>query len=145
MYETIVVGIDGSKGSRKALNHAIDVARGTNAIVHLVSIVEIEGSQLSFGVDEVSELNDAANTLLEEELEHVDTAGVELKSAVRRGSIVPTIRTYAEEVDADVIVIGRRGEAGLAERLLGSVPDRLLRVSDRPVIVVPASSTEFVE
>ena len=59
-------------------------------------------------------------------------------TAVRRGDPHETIIEYADDVDADVIVMGTHGRTGLDRRVLGSVTERTVRLSDVPVLTVRA-------
>jgi nucleotide-binding universal stress UspA family protein len=57
-------------------------------------------------------------------------------TTVRTGLAHEDIRDYAEEIDADVIVLGSEGRSGLDRVLLGSVTENVLRTSTRPVLVI---------
>lgn len=61
-----------------------------------------------------------------------------VESTVLRGSPAPTLLEYAGEIDADLVVAGQRGAGGITGALLGSTTDRLARLTDRPLVVVPA-------
>ena len=64
--------------------------------------------------------------------------GVPFDTRVVDGDPAPAIMELADEVDAVMVVVGRRGCGGFAELLLGSVPHRLTHHCERPVLVVPA-------
>ncbi len=55
------------------------------------------------------------------------------------GGPAHSIEDIAEAAGADVIVVGAKGRSGIAGLLLGSVPDRLLHIAKRPVLVIPAA------
>jgi nucleotide-binding universal stress UspA family protein len=61
------------------------------------------------------------------------------RTRARETTIADTILSEAEEVNADVIVVGTRGLTGLRSLLLGSVSHAVLQHADRPVVVVPSS------
>jgi nucleotide-binding universal stress UspA family protein len=143
-FQTIVAAIDFSETSQDALDAALDVARGTDARVHLVHVVPdplhhpwvVE----SAGVDllEVRRgwIEDAERGLAELaagrtlDPRHVVTAVV-------TGSASGEIVRYAAEQAADVIVLGSHGHGAVRRFLLGSVADRVIRQSGCPVLVVP--------
>jgi nucleotide-binding universal stress UspA family protein len=93
--------------------------------------------RLTETADEKTQLRDSGAAILDDiealasELEYpVTTKLAEGKPAVR-------ISEYADEQDADLIVIGRQGVTGLGKRLLGGVTEQVLHQSDIPVFVVP--------
>lgn len=139
MYETIVVGFDDSPHARSALSSAIELARGLGATVHVVTVIEPTSSPMSFDIGDVGEINQAAEELISQIVETVAVDGIEITGMVRRGKPHTELIDYADEVDADLLVVGQRGGDGLETALLGSTADRLAHVSDIPVTIVPAN------
>ena len=142
MYETILVATDSSKEARAALDHAIGLAASVDAVVHVVTVLDTSTSSMSFGIGDVEKLNEAATELVEEIVEAHGTRGVDVTGDVRRGKPATVLLDYADEVGADLIVAGQRGEDGVTGAILGSTTDRLARLTDIPLIIVPASDTE---
>ena len=141
MYRTILVPVDGSEVSRRALEHAVGIAEGSGATVHALAVVEPTGSRLGFDADDTEALDRAVGELADAILAANGTTDVELESEVRRGrELHETILDYADEVDADLLVMGRRGTASLPERILGSTADRISRLADIPVVLVPGET-----
>lgn len=136
MYSKIVIGLDGSNGAARALTHAKELAQQSNAEVVAVFIDEriaAKGDLPAPGLEEtratiqgqVAELNDAG----------VKTELVERTIAL--GGPGREIADVAEEVGADLVVIGTRGHSTIPGLFLGSVAHRLLHVAGRPVLAVP--------
>ena len=138
MYDTILVATDGSDAASAALEHALDLAAEVGASVHVVTVVD-PNSSLRFGVDEVDELDSAAQDIVDEIVDAHDDHGVEITGTVRRGKPVQAILDYADERTADLIVVGQHGADGLSGAILGSTTDRLARLTTLPVVVVPAT------
>jgi nucleotide-binding universal stress UspA family protein len=65
--------------------------------------------------------------------------GVDARDLVRHGDVVDTILAVADEVDARMIVMGTEGRKGLQRLILGSVAERVVRRSSRPVMTVRAA------
>lgn len=140
MYETVLVATDSSDESRAALAHAVDLAAAVGATVHVVTVLEVRGNPMTFGVGEVDALSDAAEDLLAELRAVHDGRPVDIESTILRGKPANTLLEYAAEIEADIIVAGQRGAGGITGTLLGSTTDRLARLTDRPLVVVPAES-----
>lgn len=137
MAETILVAVDGSEASAATVETARSIASGTDATVHLLTVVEPAGSPIAFDVDDVEEIYDAVSDLAEVIRSSDGTPAVSLEIEVRRGSPVhEMILSYADEVDADIIVIGRGGTS-LPDRIFGSTTDRIARLTEVPVVLVP--------
>ena len=145
MYDTILVAIDDSEPARETLTGALGLADRIGADLHVLTVVDATRNPMKFGIDDVDDLNRAAATLRENVLATIDDRDVELHVEVRRGRPDERIVAYAEEIDAGLILVGRRGETALPASILGSTTDRLLRHSPIPVVVVPDDEPEDVE
>jgi len=138
VYETVLVASDGSEQARAALEHALDVAERTAATVHVLTVVDTTSNPMTFGVDEIETIDRAAADLVDEIVAAYDGVDVEVRGDVRRGSPADVVLEYGEEIDADLLVAGQRGD-GLTQTLLGSTTDRLARMTTVPLLVVPAN------
>ncbi|MGD2043329.1 MAG: universal stress protein [Acidimicrobiia bacterium] len=140
---TIVTGIDGSEGSRRAAEHAVAMARHWGAELKLVTVVRTPEGWWGIGGAPPSPealstaLVEGQQEILREIEEHLDLEGVDYETVAELGDPVSRLIAVCEVNEADVLVIGRRG-AGLAERvILGSTADRLTHLASCPVLVVP--------
>lgn len=141
--ETILVGVDGSEGSRRAAEHGAAIARARGAKLLLATVVRPpEGWWGIGGAPPTPEAMSAAlvegqQKILAEVADHLGLDDVEHDTIEDVGDPATRLLTLAHDRGADLIVIGRRG-ANLAERvILGSVADRVTHLSDIPVLVVP--------
>lgn len=140
---TIVAGVDGSEGSRRAAEHAVDIARKYGAELKLVTVVRTPEGWWGIGGAPPSPealstaLVEGQQQILREFEEELDLDGLTYETLEELGDPVGRIIAVCEINDADLLVIGRRG-AGLAERvILGSTADRLTHLASCPVLVVP--------
>ncbi|MGF1664836.1 MAG: universal stress protein [Acidimicrobiia bacterium] len=138
----IVAAVDGSEQSVGAARTAVEMARSTGATVTFVSVVRppegwwgLEGSPPSPEV--LSEAVASGSRELSRVVSELDTTGVTFETVNELGDPASIIIALCERLDADVLVIGRRG-AGLVERMmLGSVADRLAHHAPCSVLIVP--------
>jgi nucleotide-binding universal stress UspA family protein len=125
----VVVGIDGSEGSRVALRWAEQLARSIDAHVSAVyainDIYDTFNSHGWYGGDERDAQFEAA-------AEHQVITFTE-----RTGEPVTSLEAEADERDAGLIVVAARRRHSLHGHLLGGVADRLLHASRHPVAVLP--------
>ncbi|HEU4916761.1 MAG TPA: universal stress protein [Acidimicrobiia bacterium] len=141
--KSIVVGVDGSETSGRAAEIAAEIARSREAKLVLVTVVRPpEGWWGIGGAPPTPEALSAAlvegqQQVLKENEERLALDGVDYETVEELGDPTSRLIAVAEEREAGLIVIGKRG-AGLAERvMLGSVADRLCHHSPVPVMVVP--------
>jgi nucleotide-binding universal stress UspA family protein len=135
---TIVVGTDGSKGSKAALSEGFDLAKRLGTKVLVVAVTAQTSDLLGGSVykHKVSEHLARARTALDAARAMAEEAGVEAEFEVFDGDAAEEIATIAESRDADLVVVGTRGHGGIAGSLLGSVSADVVRRSKRPVVVV---------
>lgn len=140
---TVVSGIDGSEGSRRAAEHAAAIARHWQASLKLVTVVRTPEGWWGIGGAPPSPealsnaLVEGQQQILKEFEEHLNLEGIDYETVSELGDPVSRLIAVCDTNEADLLVIGRRG-AGLAERvILGSTADRLTHLASCPVLVVP--------
>ncbi len=144
MSDAMLVGIDGSEGSRRAAEFAAHRAKRSGA--HLVVVYVIEWSPYTFNTPEE---NDVRHKRREEEIERAQTQvlnpmvealkskGVDVEGIVRHGHAAEVLTGLAKENSVVQIFIGRLGQSTLKSLLFGSVAGHLVQTSPVPVTVVP--------
>jgi len=141
-YTTIVVGTDGSDSSLRAVDKAGQIAAGSDAKVVVATAYFPQGEdQRAADVLKGEGYKMAGNApiyaILREANERAKAAGatnVEEKAVV--GAPVDALVDLAEEVKADLLVVGNVGLSTIAGRLLGSVPANVARRSKTDVLIV---------
>jgi nucleotide-binding universal stress UspA family protein len=137
MFNTIMLGLDGSDGSRAAIPVAADIARRYGASLVLAHIEErVAGKG---GVWPIKD-EETLRAEIEEDARNLSDAGIETTIETRAivlGGPAHALEDLADSVDADLIVVGRHGHSPIAGLLVGSVTQRLLHISRRPVLATP--------
>ena len=140
-YRTVVVGTDGSDSSLRAVDRAAAIA-GTDAKL-IVASAYLPQHQNGRAADVLKEESYKVSgtapiyAILQDAKERAHKAGaknVEERSIV--GAPVDALVTLAEEVNADLLVVGNVGLSTIAGRLLGSVPANVARRSKTDVLIV---------
>lgn len=140
MYGDILVPTDGSESSTAAVEHAVALAERTGATVHFLHVIdvgtEMSASGLGTIAPELTEtLEQEGETALDDAVTAAETADVEHERLVEEGVPHETIVTYSSDRPVDLIVMGASGRSGLAEHLLGSTTDRVVRSVDVSVLL----------
>jgi nucleotide-binding universal stress UspA family protein len=139
MLKKILVALDGSAPSGKALDLAADLAEKYGASLHLVHVLQgrpayIETSRLAEAATE-KQLRDAADELLSQNEQRARKRQVQLiEKTIGEGDPARTIVDLAEERGTDAIVLGTRGLGSLQGLLLGSVAHKVLHLARCAVI-----------
>ena len=148
--KNILVPVDFSACSRKALQYAIPFARQFGAALTLLNVVQSNyypGGEFSGGYDFVrleKELRDSSEKQLARlVLEEVDEF-VPVKTVLRVGQPVQEIILAARELESDLIILSTHGRTGLKHVFLGSVAENVVRRAPCPVLVVREQEHEFV-
>jgi nucleotide-binding universal stress UspA family protein len=137
----LVVGVDGSDGSRAAVRWAAGEARLRG--VSLVAVEAWEFSPLIFAADVPMALDDLRSSvedhlemLLVDELGPVgERDGLEVVERIVEQAPVPALLSQCEA--DDLLVVGSRGRGGFAGLLLGSVSQQLASHAPCPVVIIP--------
>lgn len=144
MYNSIVVGTDGSDTAKKAVSQAADLAGSTGARLHLVSAYQpIPESRLKQERKDVPDQyqwminpREEVDSVLGEAAQEIKQAGVEVDTHSREGEPADAILDVAEEESADLIVVGNQGMTGAKRYLLGSVPNKVSHHASSSVLIV---------
>jgi nucleotide-binding universal stress UspA family protein len=135
----LLVAVDGSTHAAKAVEAAGRLAAEADA--HVVVVHQRSDDRMDHGPAAPSdEAADEAQAIVDVAVTALRAAGAASASGrvVRglKGEEAQAIIDVAREEDVDIIVVGPRGLGRLAGLLVGSVTDRLVQLSDRPVLVV---------
>jgi nucleotide-binding universal stress UspA family protein len=137
VYEKLLVAVDGSEQADRALVRAMELARLARSRVHVVHVCE---HVVSRGGIWYLEEEAEARRVADRAMERVRQWGVEVTGVVLRalhGRAAVAICAAADEVGADLIVMGSRGRTDLGGLLLGSVAHRVIHLAKQPVLVTP--------
>jgi nucleotide-binding universal stress UspA family protein len=140
MFTTIVAGTDGSARADRAVQEAVDIARSQGARLHLVAAISEherhwEDLQSTARVDSV-DMREVAEQVLAREAARAEQAGVQTDFSAREGDPAEAILEAAEDVGADLIVLGNKGMTGAMRFVLGSVPNKVSHHAHCSVLVV---------
>lgn len=137
-YKRILHGLDGSEGSFKALEHALELAKCFSAELHTISVEEVPHYPGTVG--EVVESKQAANGRYGQAMQRAKhmakDQGIELQCHVLVGHEVKTIVEFIKERGFDLLVIGFMGHSRLYDRVMGSTCQGLVRLAGCAVLVV---------
>jgi len=137
MYEKVLVAIDRSENSKRALAAARELASLSDGEVRVLHLREQEIiARMGLVADESPE---EAHLWLESAVDELRNAGVKATGEVRNtiyGHAAREIVADARLHNAGVIVMGSRGRSDLAGLLLGSTAHKVIHLTDRPVLVV---------
>jgi nucleotide-binding universal stress UspA family protein len=136
----IVVAAKAGEVEEWVADAAAEVASQTGATVKVVSVDGLDLEALASLPR--SEFTKAAQASAETMTERIRAAGAETSAETLQGPVVRGILLYAEEQDADLIIVGASSRRRIAQRLFGDVPLELVQRSRRPVLVIapPAGS-----
>lgn len=136
----IVLAVDGSDPSNRALDMAIDMASKFDAELSLLHVLEplfVPPEPYGFNSGALDEASrEYGKQMLKDALEVARKKGVRASSALLAGTPPEAIIEASNELGGDLIVIGSRGQGRVGRFLLGSVSDRVLHQSKVPVLVV---------
>jgi len=139
-FARILVATDFSNGSQRALELALQIAEKFSSQLTLVHSWEAPDYSYAAGlylpVDVIAPIERAAAARLEEALVELKQRFPAAQSLLRSGIAWEELLGAAKQIDADLIVMGTHGRRGLERALLGSVAEKVVRMSPVPVLTV---------
>lgn len=134
MFETVLFPIDQSRESRQAVETVAKLVKAHNSRLVLLSVVEAPDAEAP---PEVMNSPAAIAELLEGAKGLFSAQGIEAAAIEREGKPAFTICDVADEIAADLIVMGCRGIGLTEEGAADSVTNRVINLSPCPVLIVP--------
>ena len=143
MIERILIAVDGSASGREAVEFGLQIAEKQHATVtffYAIRPIVLSEWSADFSQGEVRpipfELDADEQQMLDEATGHATARGVNSNVEIASGDPVAEIISHADSINADLIVVGSRGQHEVAGSLLGSVSGGVLHEAPRPVLVV---------
>ena len=148
MFQTIVVGTDGSAGANVALDVAIELARLTGARLHVVHADRVvtslaTGAELGVPPVDLIEVNENIHSegqlICDQAIARAARAGVQAEAHCVGGNAGEELVKVASAATADLVVVGNRGMSGMRRFVLGSVPNKVAHHCPTSLLIVDTS------
>ena len=144
MFDRIVVGTDGSETAGEAVRQASELAKISKSELNLVSAYEPvsqsqlreESADVPGDVANVVNPREEVNVTLEKAKGTANKEKVEVRLHPREGDPADAILDVAEEINADLIIVGNKGMTGAKRFLLGSVPNKVSHHAPCSVMII---------
>lgn len=137
-FRRLLVTLDGSETSERALPVAREIANAVGAEVHLLRVVNPVAEVAWTGVGPAPDMGEITRQFSEAAQAYLEQQALPGETfEVLYGRPLDAILEYAREKGCDVIAMGSRGRGGVVRLALGSTTDAVMRAADRPVLVIP--------
>jgi nucleotide-binding universal stress UspA family protein len=148
MYDSVLVGTDGSETAKEAVRQAAELAGRIGAKMHLVSayepVPEARLREERHGVPGDTEWTinprEDVSVTLEDAAQVIRDEGIDVDTHAREGDPADAILDVAEEQGVDLIVVGNKGMTGAKRFLLGSVPNKVSHHAPCSVMIIRTTS-----
>ncbi|MGE4297699.1 MAG: universal stress protein [Desulfovibrionaceae bacterium] len=139
--QNILLPFDGSVHSDHALDHAVAMAKLTNASITLLTCYDLLPTLDDMAMPHIDEVRRqygvSANKILVAGREKLEAAGVPFKSVLQEGRAGKIIAEMAGSGRFDMVIMGSGGHSSIAGLLIGSVTHKVLGSIHCPVLIVP--------
>ncbi|MFC1943144.1 universal stress protein [Chloroflexota bacterium] len=136
MYEKILVPLDGSKLAEIALPYAKELARKLGSKITLVSVLPV-GSE-----SDDNKYHHSHRFYMQEMVKIIKQQAINVESVILTGAPAEEIVNYADREDISLIIMGTRGQSGIKRWVLGSIADKVVSATTRPVALITTDDTE---
>lgn len=136
----LIVPIDFSENSIKALEFAIFMADKRHAKITLVHVIEVVYDFASQAAIALDSFYTDGEKLLKDLIVKYEASGVEMDYKITEGVASISVARIAEELGTTLIVMGTQGASGIKKALIGTTTVNLIREANCPVLVVPAQA-----
>lgn len=141
--QKLLIPVDGSESSLRAVDHVIKLAKGKEDVMVTLLYVHLAPEQYGavagqLTAEDIKELEEKhADAVLAEPAKRLEAAGLRVERDFRVAvEIAPMISKRAEELGCDAIYMGAHGGGSLARILVGSTANKVLHLSRVPVTLV---------
>ena len=142
-FQNILVPVDGSETSYAAVTQVAEFAKAFNSKITVVQVLVLDPYIAAeyISASQTNDLIERARTSILETLNDVkakfNASGIDVETKLLEGQVVHAeIAKAAQDVQADLIVIGSHGRTGIKKFFLGSVAQSVLGASDIPVLII---------
>lgn len=140
-FERFLVASDGSEFSAAAVREALGMAVKCGAEVHVMSLVATGAEHEALGESILKQELEAVQSNLDRIKAEAEAAGVKCQThAIHGRAVDEEIVALADQVQADLIIMGRRGRRGLARLMLGHATAQVIGQAHCSVLVVPRAA-----
>ncbi|WP_342765712.1 universal stress protein [Methanohalobium sp.] len=151
-YDKILIATDGSINSEGAIDSGLEIARLSGAKVYALYVMAptgftLRGTQETWVKEVYNELSKEGKEATEYIKQLGEDYGLEVEAVMLEGNPSEMIIDFADENEIDLIVMGTHGKTGLQKFLIGSVAEKVVRNSNKEVLVVrgPSPSPEALK
>lgn len=150
MYDSILVPVDESDISRRAILHTLDLATAVDASVHVLHVVSLDEAS-NVDVQRIEQgqlyidLEEKGKELIESMLPPADERAVPITRNVMFGRPDKQILKYIGKKAPDLVIMGSHGKTGVKRFILGSVAENVARRSPVPVQLIKSSEKSIPE
>jgi nucleotide-binding universal stress UspA family protein len=142
MFKKILLAYDGSVGSKLALDHAAELAKAAQAEIHILAVGRIP--EYAETVSEVEEAKEQASSfyskVIDEAARALTQRGLSATSHIDFGKPGDVILRIAEDLKADLVILGTKPHSALRRRFLGATVDKVVDHAHCSVLVIRSVS-----
>ncbi|MBT1687797.1 universal stress protein [Dawidia soli] len=141
--KTILVPCDFSKTALNAFSFALDVAERSEAVIHLVHVIDVPAVYDAAFVPAIppdstvyTELEAKAEEEFRKIIDKHRSSGIHIEARLAYGAPEASLLEYIQAAGIDVVIMGSHGARGLRELLIGSTAEKIIRHAAVPVMVI---------
>ena len=142
MYQSILVPLDGSKLAEAILPEVEELAAILNAQLHLVMVSRVNVLPGLDPTDAQVRVIHRAQEYLEKLEEQLSVRNIDIEPHAPYGDPAEKILEVCRRHDIDLIAMSTHGRSGIGRWLLGSIADKVVRHSEKPVLLLRARNTD---
>jgi nucleotide-binding universal stress UspA family protein len=131
----ILIGFDGSDGSKQALSRAMMLIEENGELI-LLAVIPSSSDKIFVDEEIYKKLKLKAETLIADEIRDIGHHGFTVNGLVEEGDPAAIIIDAASRLNVDLIVLGSKGTSALGQFPLGSVANKVVQYAHKPVMVV---------
>ncbi|MBL8499278.1 MAG: universal stress protein [Nitrosomonas sp.] len=139
-----LIAFDGSENAMRAIDEIVDTMNTSKLHVHLLIVCEpVQINEVVFNEDPLLDMlsikkarEEAGLALLTPAKARLESAGIPFDAHVRTGNPAEVITDFSREYHCDLIVMGTRGMGTIKNLLLGSVANKVIHLTEKPLLLV---------